>query len=83
MSDDRFPHLIAAWDVGVDESLTEDHAELLKLRTFDDTDRLRTCVSTKEYEIMVTYLIICKVKRTSCSKNAAGENDGRSGLRAL
>jgi hypothetical protein len=59
MSDDRFPHLIAAWDVGVDESLTEDHAEPSKLRTFDDTDRLRTCVSTKEYEIMVTYLIIC------------------------
>jgi hypothetical protein len=59
MSDDRFPHLIAAWDVGVDESLMEDHTWPSKLRTFDDMDRLKICVSTKEYKMMVTYLIIC------------------------
>ena len=57
-SDYRFPHLIAARDVGIDEGLTEDHTQLSKFGTFDNTDQLNTSMRVEEYETNKTYLII-------------------------
>ena len=59
MTHNHLPHLIALRYVGIDEGLTEDHAQPSELRTFNNTDRLRDIRERMdEYETKETYLII-------------------------
>lgn len=61
-TNDRFPHLVAARDVSVDERLAKNQAQLSKLRAFYNADRLKTCEGMKEHEIVGTHLVICNYK---------------------